>query len=73
MAIYKNKFKKINQPLEPRFELTKVGKGYELYHEPSGNIEKFTKLEILKIGFTPSQLKMASKNTTYFQIKRVKI
>ena len=71
MAIYRNKFIRIYTPIEPRFELTKVGSGYELYHEPSGSIDTMTRLQALKIGFTPSQLKMAERNTIYFKIKRM--
>ena len=74
MGIHSNSFKKINKPLEPRFELTQVRnfaeETYELYHEPSGSIEIFSRKEILKVGFTPAQLKMVKKETTYFQIKR---
>jgi hypothetical protein len=73
MAIYRNKFTRIYTPTEPRFELTKVGRNYELYHEPSGSIDTFTRLQILKLGFTLSQLKMVEENTIYFRIKRIAI
>ena len=54
--------------IEPRWELTKVGKGFEVYHEPSGGIIKTSEKELLKSGFKKSQLKLVEKKgTTYFK------
>ncbi|MBU0958160.1 MAG: hypothetical protein KKF56_05115 [Nanoarchaeota archaeon] len=51
---------------EPRFELTYLNKGniFELYHEPSGGIDKFSEKELLKWGFTKTQLNFVKKKGT---------
>ncbi len=54
--------------IEPRWELTKVGKIFEVYHEPSGGLIKVSKKELLKSGFKAKQLKeVEKKGTTYFR------
>ena len=60
-------WRKIVGIVEPRFEITKVKKIYEVYHEPSGTINKFSKKELLNSGLTEKQLKETEKETTYFK------
>ncbi len=67
MVKKKCKWEKIVGIEEPRFEVTKVKGKYEVYHEPSGAINKFSKTELLNAGLTEKQLKETEKETTYFK------
>ena len=63
-----NRFVKINTPKEPRFEITAVGLNFEIYHEPTGAIDTLSYTQLLRYGFTPSQLSLVrKKGTSYFQ------
>ena len=72
MARKRKCWKKITSPEEPRYEITKVGTKYEVYHEPSGAISKLTEKQLLKGGFTKKQLLGTKKETTYFKMVKCK-
>jgi len=55
-------WRKTNKTIEPRIEVTKVGKKYEIYREPQGDIGTFSSKDLKDLGINEKQI----KGTTYF-------